>query len=112
MDKTEKKEIISGWKERHPEIGVVAAKCTATEEMFLTTSRDTKNWFNRHKFELIGQKHRNKRLQELWNLYGETGFELFTVSDLKYKDSNDIKTDDLKELLDLCLQANPNSQKL
>lgn len=112
MDKRARKELISEWKERHPEMGVVSARCIATGEEFYSTSRDTATWFNRHRFELNGKCHRNRRLQELWNLYGESGFELTLVSELKYEKTDDVKADDLKELLELCLLENSQAKKL
>ncbi|MFR0902504.1 MAG: hypothetical protein ACLSFO_02090 [Anaerovoracaceae bacterium] len=51
-------------------------------------------------------------MQELWNKYGESGFEFAVVSELKYEDTADVKTADLKELLELCLMENPKAQKL
>lgn len=112
MDKSKKKELISEWKERHPEMGVVSVECIDTGEQFYDISKDTNTWFNRHRFELSGRRHRNKRLQELWNKYGESGFEFAVVSELKYEDIADVKTADLKELLELCLMENPKAQKL
>lgn len=112
MDKIKKKEFITEWKERHPEMGVVSAKCTATGDEFYDVSKDTTTWFNRYRFELNGNRHRNKRLQELWNTYGEDGFEFATVSALKYEKMEDVKAKDLKELLELCLLENPQASKL
>lgn len=112
MEKEKKKMLVSEWKERHPEMGVVSVRCTATGEQFYSTSRDTATWFNRHRFELNEKHHRNKRLQELWNIYGETGFEFAVVSTLKYEKAEDITANDLKELLELCLTDNPEAKAL
>lgn len=112
MDKLKRKELISEWKERHPEMGVVSVKCIATDEEFYDVSKDIRTWFNRHRFELNDNQHKNKRLQELWNLYGENSFELTTVMKLKYDQPDDVKSDDLKELLALCMQENPAAKKL
>ena len=112
MDKEKKKELVSEWKERHPEMGVVSVKCTATEDQFYDVSKDTSIWFNRHRFELNANQHRNKRLQELWNTYGEAGFEFTTVSELEYEKVEDVKASDLKELLEICLLENPKAKKL
>lgn len=112
MDKAKKKELIAGWKERHPEMGVVSAKCIATGEQFYAVSKDSATWFNRYRFELNADQHRNKRLQELWNAYGEAGFEFTTVSELEYEKAGDVTASDLKELLELCLLENPKARKL
>ncbi len=112
MDKNARKELISEWKERHPEMGVVSVRCIVTGEEFYSTSKDTATWFNRHRFELNSKCHRNRRLQELWNKYGESGFAFTTVSELKYEKLDDVKGDDLRELLELCLMENPQAKKL
>lgn len=112
MDKTKKKELVSDYKERHPEMGVVSVTCLETGETFYDTTRDAKNWFNRHRFELEGGNHRNRRLQELWKEYGEAGFELATVSELDYDEPAEVGRRDLKELLDLCLMENPQVRKI
>lgn len=112
MDKEKKKKLTFQWKERHPEMGVVYVRCAATGEEFYDSSRDTATWFNRHRFELEGKQHRNRRLQELWNLYGESGFEFGVVSELKYEDGEEVTMKDLKEHLALCLMENPAAKKL
>lgn len=112
MDKSKRKEMVSEWKERHPEMGVVSVKCSATGEEFYEISKDTSVWFNRHLFELNAGQHRNKRLQELWNTYGENGFERVLVSELKYDNIDDVKSGDLNDLLELCLSDNPNAKKI
>ena len=112
MDQAERKALISAWKERHPEMGVVSVTCTAAGDQFYDVSRDTATWFNRHRFELNANRHRNKRLQELWNAYGEAGFAFATVHALTYEKAEDVRAGDLKELLELCLLENPNAKKL
>ena len=112
MDKSRKKELLSEWKERHPVMGVFSVKCIATGEQFFDSSRDGSTWFNRYRFELNSGNHRNKRLQELWNTYGEKEFEFFTVSELEYENMSDVKVSDLKDLLELCLLENPSARKL
>ncbi|MCD7917139.1 MAG: GIY-YIG nuclease family protein [Clostridiales bacterium] len=112
MDKNTRKELISGWKDRHPEMGVVSVRCIVTGEEFYSTSKDTATWFNRHRFELNSKCHRNRRLQELWNLYGESGFAFILVSELNYEKPDDVNANDLKELMELCLMENPQAKKL
>lgn len=112
LDKDQRKAITSNYKERHPEMEVVCVKCKSTGEQFFEMTRDTSAWFNRHRFELIGKNHRNKRLQELWNQYGEDAFELATVSDLEYDNVQDVASKDLKELPELCLSENPEAKKI
>ena len=112
MDKTMKKELVSEWKERRPEVGVMSVKCMETGEEFYASTRDSSTWFNRHRFELNAGNHRNRRLQELWNTYTESGFSFSVVSTLKYDELSNVKASDLKELLEICLLENPNAKKL
>lgn len=112
MDKSRKKELTAQWKERHPEMGVVSVQCGTTGEAFFTTTRDAAGWFNRHRFELLGGHHRNRRLQTLWNTYGEGDFTCAVVSALEYETEGDVTADDLKELLELCLAEHPEARKL
>ena len=93
-------------------MGVVSIKCTATGDRFFDVAKDIAIWFNRHRFQLDANQHRNKHLQKLWDAYGETGFELATVSELEYGKVADVSADDLKELLELCLLENPDAERL
>lgn len=112
MDKKKKKELVFDYKERRPGMGVVSATCLATGEAFYETTRDVNSWFNRHRFELEGGHHRNRRLQKLWKQYREDGFELATVSELEYDEPSEVGRRELKELLDLCLLENPQARKI
>lgn len=110
MEKNKKKELVSEWKERHPGIGVMSVKCIETGEAFYDYTKDSSTWFNRHRFELNAGNHRNKRLQELWNTYTESGFTFTVVSEFEYEELSDVKSKDLKELLELCLLENPSAK--
>lgn len=112
LDKEQKKVMVSNWKERHPEMGVVSVTCKSTGEQFFDTTRDTATWFNRHRFQLNWGGHPNKHLQELWNHYGEDNFEPAVVSSLEYDHVEDVTPKDLKELLELCLLEQPQAKKL
>lgn len=112
LDKAKKKAMVSNWKERHPEMGVVSVTCKATGEPFFGTTRDTATWFNRHRFQLTMGSHPNKHLQALWNQYGEADFEAAVVSSLEYDNVEDVTPKDLKDLLELCLLEHPEAKKL
>ena len=47
MDTKKKKEILMAYKERHPEMGVISFRCSATDEEFLTTATDIPAAFRR-----------------------------------------------------------------
>ena len=87
MDKAQRKALVEEWKNRCPEMGVISIRCKATGEAFLGASKDTKADFNSNRFQLSAGMHPNKRLAELWNQYGEGGFELSVVKVLKYNNA-------------------------
>lgn len=112
MDIKRKKELILEWKNRHPEMGVVSVRCIETGNVFLGVTNDTSTWFNRHRFQLNAKNHRNKPLQELWKKYGESGFECSVLKILKYDDPAEDQTEKLNELLDECLEQDPQAKQL
>lgn len=112
MDTSRRKELMSEWKNRRPEMGVIAIRCTQTGESFLGVCKDTRVGFNRHRFQLPAQLHPNKRLQALWNTYGEGGFAFQVARVLKYDDPAQDQTDALSKLLDECLAADPKAARL
>lgn len=113
MNDQHKKELLTEYKHRHPEMGVIAYRCIPTGESFLEISRDTSIAFNRHTFQLkTGHGHPNKSLQKLWNTYGESQFELLVLKKLDYKNREDVTQEDLEALRDKCLLEDKKAQKL
>ncbi len=106
MDKQRRKELLEEYKNRKPEKGIIAFRCLATGEAFLGPSNDIKADFNSNCFKLNMNSHSNKRLQELWNQYGENGFELSVVKALNYEDPKADHSKDLEKLLAQCLESN------
>ena len=99
MDVKRKMELLYEWKNRRPEMGLIAITCKSTGEMFVDISTDTQFAFNSHRFQLSANLHPNKRLQELWQQYGENGFDYAVVKVLKYKNKDDDQTKKLTSLL-------------
>ena len=112
MDQQKKKAMVSAWKERHPEMGVMALRCRATGDTFLTAARDTRVGLNRHTFQLSAGMHPNGALQALWKQYGQEGFDRSVVQVLDYEDPAEDHLEDLADLLELCLLENPDAKKL
>lgn len=52
MDANRKKELKQQWKQRHPQMGVIAIQCEETGELFVGVSKDIPAEFNRHRFQL------------------------------------------------------------
>jgi len=112
MDTKRKQELLQQWKNRHPEMGVISFRCKETGESFLGISKDTKADFNSNRFQLSMGMHPNKRLTELWNEYGEDGFEFSVVKILKYENPDDDHTEELEELREQCLAVDGKARKI
>lgn len=93
-------------------MGVISYRCKETGEVFFGISKDTKAGFNSTNAKLAMNYHPNKRLQELWNKYGQEGFELTVAKALKYEDPNEDHTEELEDLREQCLAANPDAGRI
>ena len=112
MDKAQRKALVEEWKNRCPEMGVISIRCKATGEAFLGASKDTKADFNSNRFQLSAGMHPNKRLAELWNQYGEGGFELSVVKVLKYENPDDDHSEELEKLREQCFITDTKARKI
>ena len=72
MDREKRRELMESYKSRHPEMGVVAIRCTATGDVFVGASKDTKADINSNRFKLASGSHRNRELAQLWSRYVES----------------------------------------
>lgn len=100
MDMRRKKELLEAYKNRRPDMGVIAYKCITTGESFLGASTDIKADFNSTTMKLSSGYHPNKRLLELWKIHGPEGFELSVIEVLEYKDEEKnlgLKVEKLRE---------------
>ncbi len=107
-----RKELIMEYKNRHPEMGIISYRSKTTEESFLGISKDTKANFNRNSFQLSTGRHPNRRLQELWNTYGEMDFETAILEVLEYEDPMEDHTEELEEMLEKYLSQDSKATKI
>ncbi len=112
MDRKRKLELLEAWKNLRPEMGVISFQCSATDEIFLTTATDIPTKFNRIRFQLSAGNCPNKRLQELWEQYGEDAFELQVIKRLEYDDPTENHQEELETLCELCLLENPKARRV
>ena len=110
--KERRKELLTAYKNRKPDMGVISMKCTATGESFLGISKDTRTAFNGIIVRLNSGYHPNRRLLELWKQYGQDGFECAVLQLLEYDDPHEDHTDDLQALCDLCLAEDPKAVRI
>lgn len=112
MDDKRKKELITEYKNRRPDMGVISIKCKETGESFLGASSDTKADINSNRAKLSMGGHPNKRLAELWNQYGESGFEFSVIETLKCESPTDDYKKKLEELRQNCLDQDDKASKI
>lgn len=112
MEMKRKKELLEAYRNRHPEMGVISLKCTATGESFLGISTDTNADFNSNHAKLSMNYHPNKYLQALWNEHGVEGFECTVLKTLQYENREDKHIEKLEELREQCLAADPRAERI
>lgn len=112
MDKERRRQLMEEYKNRRPEMGVISFCCTATGESFLGTSADTRADFNSVRCKLAANWHPNKRLLELWNQHGESGFKISVLRILKYEDPLADYTRKLEVLLEQCLEEDSKAVRI
>lgn len=108
MDKNRKRELLEEYKNRKPEMGIVAIYCIPTDEIFLGIAKDTRAIINSHSVKLAYDYHPNSYLQGLWNTYGKEQFKISVHEVLPYDEVTEDYTDDLEALLELCLSQVEN----
>lgn len=87
-------------------------RCKATGERFLIASNDPKATENGLVARFTGGSHPNKHLQSLWNEHGAEGFAFEMVETLEDNDPQKEVTDELQELLELCLAESPKAMRV
>lgn len=93
-------------------MGVISYCCKETGDVFLGIAKDTKAEFNSTNAKLAANWHPNKQLQELWNKYGSVCFELSVIKVLKYDNPHENHTEELEDLREQCLAADPNARRI
>ncbi|WP_281656118.1 GIY-YIG nuclease family protein [Eggerthella sinensis] len=112
MQTDRRKELRDSYKNRRPEMGVIALRFIATGERFLGTTRDASKEFNSLQAKLGGGGHPNRQLQQLWNAHGADGFAFEVVDTLEYEQPDDVTADDLNALRELLLMEDPEARKI
>lgn len=112
MDMRRKRQLLEEYKNRRPEMGILSFCCKTTQEMFLCLSQDTKADINSTRFKLLANSHPNKRLQTLWNQYGESDFDITLMKAFKYESPHDDHRDKLEKQLTECLEENAGAKRV
>jgi group I intron endonuclease len=99
MDRSTIKKI---YKEARRPMGVYRIINHRNNKMYVGFSVDLHARINRHRAQLKLKSHRNRELQETWNLFGESAFNFEVLDVLEYKETSQINPDDeLKALMQL-----------
>jgi len=97
-----RKELKAEYKENIPKMGVFQIRNTQNNKVLIDQSVDVQAKWNRHNTELKFGSHRNKNLQQDWDVLGASCFVFEMVSELAHDDDLDLKNE-LKQLHDLVL---------
>ena len=93
-----RKELIRQYKEMKIEAGVYQIKNTKNQKVFVVSTPNLKT-MNGKPMMLCGGVHKNKKLQEEWDKFGEAAFVFEVLEVLKEKEEAYFdKTGELKEL--------------
>ncbi|NLC31872.1 MAG: GIY-YIG nuclease family protein [Clostridiales bacterium] len=112
MKTDRRKQLQEEYKNRKPDMGVIAFECRATGDSYLMASEDIKASFNRARLQLNIGRHPMAKLQSQWNQYGEEGFDLIVHEQLPYEQLDEVKKEDLEALLQLCLEKVAQSSRM
>lgn len=63
--------------------GIYEILNTATDKSYIGSSRNLKDRFITHQFELKKNVHANRKLQNAWNKYGEASFKFIVIEYVK-----------------------------
>lgn len=85
------------YKQTHTEMGVYQIKNKVNGKIFIGSSMDLRGIWNRHRFELKMKGHKNKGLQNDWDLYGEDNFIFDVLENIKPEEEIVMNVDDLKK---------------
>lgn len=88
--------IKKAYKQAKLPMGVYRITFAGGDKVYIGFSTDLPAKINRHKYELKLGSHRNRKLQEAWNLFGESAFEFEVLDVLEHKETS--RTNPAEEL--------------
>jgi hypothetical protein len=106
-----RKEIIRRFKERKPDVGIYALRCTATGHVWVGATKNLEATRNRCWFSLRNGLNLDPSLQEEWTLHGEPAFQ-YEILDRFEKDLHPLEVDELLKKKVVDWTARFGAQKL
>lgn len=73
------------YKQAKRPMGVYRIRNTQNDKSYVGCSADLPAKINRHRSELNFGSHRNRELQEEWNLFGKSSFQFEVLDELDHK---------------------------
>jgi hypothetical protein len=99
MDKSEAKNT---YKRAKRPMGVYRIRNTRNDKSYIGCGTDLPAKINRHKAELKFGSHRNRELQEEWNLFGGSSLQFEVLDELDYEqDSQASPSEELQVLKEM-----------
>lgn len=99
MPDQRKRDLIRAYKEKTPQRGVFAVRCSATGEVWAMASMNLEAQQRSIWFMLKSDSHVNRALQQAWDTHGEQAFHFEILATLDDAERSDYALKaDLKEL--------------
>jgi hypothetical protein len=93
------------YKQARQPMGVYRIRTMQNDKAYIGFATDLPARFNRHKAELKFGSHRNRELQETWNLFGESAFEFEILDVLDHEENTQANPDEeLRVLAEMWIQ--------
>lgn len=87
------------YKEAKQPMGVYRIVTTRNDKVFMGFSTNLPARINRHRAELKFGTHRNKELQDAWNVLGESAFVFEVLDELEHQENSQANPDEELPLL-------------
>jgi hypothetical protein len=78
----------SVYKQAKRPMGVYRIRNNRNDKSYIGCDTDLPSKINRHKAELKFGSHRNRELQEEWNLFGKSSFQFEVLDELDHKENS------------------------
>ena len=106
-----KKELKAEYKQKKPVAGVFQLKSMKNGMILIEASTNIPSKWNRHRTELRFGSHRNKKLQNDWNEFGEANFIFSVLSELEIKEDESFDLNSEVKLLQEMIEEEMNIQE-
>ena len=84
----DKSAVKNEYKQAKRPMGIYRIRNTGNDKSYIGCGTDLPAKINRHKAELKFGSHRNRELQEEWNLFGKSSFQFEVLDELDHKEGS------------------------